>query len=120
METSKNTKIHDMLSAGVGVPLVSKVEALVDNIELNCWKKRKEKAGMVKRERHVVNGKVPPHTSFLIGFIKDLGFPRIILKCVNEASTKALQDAVIHACVGVAVIPEGPLEGDHMVVWNWL
>ena len=32
---------------------------------------------MVKRERHVVNGKVPQHTysiSFLVGFIKDLGF----------------------------------------------
>ena len=31
-----NMKIQDML-------LVSKVEVLVDNIELNCWKKRKEK-----------------------------------------------------------------------------
>ena len=32
----------------------------------------------------------------------------------NELSTKALQDAVIHACVGVEVIPQGPPEGDHM------
>ena len=47
-------------------------------------------------------------------FIKDLGFRRIILKCDNETSTKALQDAVIHACVGVEVIPQGPPEGDHM------
>ena len=52
--------------------------------------------------------------SFLVGFIKDLGFRRIILKCDNEPSTTALQDAVIHACVGVDVIPQGPLEGDHM------
>ena len=36
-------KIQDMLSTGVGVLLVSKVEVLVDNIELHCWKKRKEK-----------------------------------------------------------------------------
>ena len=31
-----------------------------------------------------------------------------------EPSTKALQDAVIHACVGVELIPQGPPEGDHM------
>ena len=56
---------------------------------------------MAKRERHVVNGKVPPaySISFLVGFINDLGFRRIILKCDSEPSTKALQDAVIHACV---------------------
>ena len=52
--------------------------------------------------------------SFLAGFIKDLGFRRLILKCHNESSTKALQDAVIHACVGVEVIPQGPLDCDHM------
>ena len=52
--------------------------------------------------------------SFLVGFIKDLGFRKIILKCDNEPSTKALQDAVIHACVGVEVIPQGPPGGDHM------
>ena len=52
--------------------------------------------------------------SFLVGFIKDLGFRRNILKCDNEPSTKALQDAVIHACVGVEVIPQEPPEGDHM------
>ena len=51
--------------------------------------------------------------SFLVGFIKDLVFRRIILKCDNEPSTKALQGAVIHAC-GVEVIQQGPLEGDHM------
>ena len=71
---------------------------------------------MVKRERHVVIGKVPQayFISFLVGFIKDLGFRRTILKCDNEPSSKALQDAVIHACVGVEVIPQGPPEGDHM------
>ena len=47
-------------------------------------------------------------------FVKDLGFRRIILKCDNEPSAKSLQDAVIQACVGVEVIPQGPLEGDHM------
>ena len=52
--------------------------------------------------------------SFLVGFIKDLGFRRIILKCNNEPSTKALQDALIHACVGVGVIPQGPPDDDHM------
>ena len=52
--------------------------------------------------------------SFLVGFIRDLGFGRIILKWDNEPSTKALHDAVIHACVGVKVIPQGPPEGDHM------
>ena len=52
--------------------------------------------------------------SFLVGFIKDFGFRRIILKCHNEPSTKAPQDAVIHPCVGVEVIPQGPPEGDHM------
>ena len=52
--------------------------------------------------------------SFLVGFINDLFFRRIILKCDNEPSTKALQDMVIHACVGVEVIPQRPPEGDHM------
>ena len=51
--------------------------------------------------------------SLLLGFIKDLGFRRIILKCDDEPGTKALQDAVIHACVGVEVIPQGPHEGGH-------
>ena len=36
------------------------------------------------------------------------------MKCDDEPSTKALQDAVIHACVGVEVIPQRPPEGDHM------
>ena len=36
------------------------------------------------------------------------------MKCVSEPSTKALQDAVIHASVGAEVIPQGPPEGDHM------
>ena len=47
--------------------------------------------------------------------MKDLGFRRIILKCDNEQSTKALQGAVTRACMGVEVIPQGPLEGDRKV-----
>ena len=70
---------------------------------------------MVKLERHVVRRKDPAacSISFLVGFIKDVCFCRLILKCDNEPSTIALQDAVIHACVGVEVIPQGPPEGDH-------
>ena len=33
---------------------------------------------------------------------------------MNDPSSKALQDAVTHACVGVKVISKGPLEGNHM------
>ena len=36
-------KIQDMLFTEIGVQPVSKVEELVDNIELICWRKRKEK-----------------------------------------------------------------------------
>ena len=36
------------------------------------------------------------------------------MTCDKEPSTKALQDAVIHACVGVEVLPQGPPKGDHM------
>ena len=71
---------------------------------------------MVKRERRVVNGKVPQHTPFhfLSVSSKILVFAESFSKCDSEPSTKALQDAVIHACVGVEVIPQGPPEGDHM------
>ena len=47
-------------------------------------------------------------------FHQDLRFHRIILKCDNEPSAKSLQDAVILACSGVEVIPQGPPEGVHM------
>ena len=83
-------KIQDMLSTGVGVRLVSKVEILVDHTEMNCWKKRREKERLrsqlsttiffTGKQRHVsssglsrqqvwsngsvVNGKVPQHTPF--------------------------------------------------------
>ena len=71
---------------------------------------------MVKREKTCCDRKGPTahSTSFLVGFIKDLGCRRIILKCDNGPSTKALQIAVIQACAGVEVIPQGPPEGDHM------
>ena len=36
------------------------------------------------------------------------------MKRRNAPITKSLQDAVIQACAGVEVIPQGPLEGDHM------
>ena len=136
-------KIQDMLSTGVGVLLVSKVEVLVDNIELNCWKRERERStpivafdyGFLTRENADTfsiricrdsrygqtgttccerKGPTAYSISFLVGFVKDLGFRRIILKCDNETSTKELQDALIHACVGVEVIPQGPPEGDHM------
>ena len=42
-EQRETKTFQDMLSTGVGVLLVSKVEVLVDNIELNCWKKMREK-----------------------------------------------------------------------------
>ena len=116
---------------------------VVDNIELNFWKKRKVKGGPQSQLSITVfwqenadtfpilicrdgrygqtgatccerKGPTAYSISFLVGFIKDLGFRRIILKCDNEPSTKALQEAVIHACVGVEVIPQGPPEGDHM------
>ena len=36
-------KIQDMLRTEIGVVQVSKVAELVDNIELNCWRKKYEK-----------------------------------------------------------------------------
>ena len=129
-------KIQDMLSTGVGVLLVSKVEVLVgrrgkrkDDSDrsfrlrfserktadtfpiLICRDSRYGQTGATYCER---KGPTAYSILFLVGFIKDFAFRRIILKCVNEPSTKALQDAVIHACVGVEVIPQGPPEGDHM------
>ena len=123
---------------------VSKSEVLVGNIELNYWDEeererttptvafdygflthqnadklpilicRDSKYGQTGATCCERKGPTTCSNSFLVGFIKDLGFRRIILKCDDEPSTKALQDAVIHACVGVEVIPQGPLEGDHM------
>ena len=78
---------------------------------LICRDRRYGQTGATCCER---KGPTAYSISCLVGFIKDLGFRRIILKCDNELSTKALQDAVIHACVGVEVIPQGQLEGDHM------
>ena len=78
---------------------------------LICRDSRYGQTGATRCER---KGPTACSISFLVGFIKDLGFRRIILKCDNEPSAKALQDAVIHACLGVEVIPQGALEGDHM------
>ena len=71
---------------------------------------------MVKLQRHIVNGKVPQHTPFHFLWVssKILGFRKIILTCEIEPSTKSLQEAVFQARAGVEVMPQGPLEGDHM------
>ena len=63
-----------------------------------------------------MKGKLPQHTlfQFLLVSSKILGFRRIMLECDYEPNTKALQDAVIHACVGVEVIRQRPPERDHM------
>ena len=63
-----------------------------------------------------MNGKVPQQIPFhfLSVSSKILVFRRIILKRDNEPTTKALQAAVIQACMGVEVIPQGPPEGDHV------
>ena len=78
---------------------------------LICRDSRYGQTGATCCER---KGPTAHSASFLIGFIKDLGFRRVIVKCDNEPSTNAYQEAVIHACVGVEVIPQGPPEGDHM------
>ena len=113
----------------------------MDNVELNCCRKGKGKGqfrlnadtfpilicrdsrygqtGATCCER---KGPAAYSISFLVGFIKDLVFRMNILECGNEPSTKALQDAVIQACVGVEVIPQGPPEVITWptVVWTWL
>ena len=75
---------------------------------------RDDKYGQTGATRGERKGLTAYSISLLVGFIKDLGFRRIILKCDNEPSTKALQDAVMHACVGVEVIPHGPPE---VIIW---
>ena len=60
------------------------------------------------------NGPTAYSISFLVGFIQDMGFRRIVLHCDNAPSTKSLQDVVIQACAGVEVVPQGPPEGDHV------
>ena len=78
---------------------------------LVCRDSRYGKTGATCCER---KGTTTYSISFLVGFVKDLSFRRIILKCDNEPSTKALQDAVTYAYVGEEVVPQGPPEGDHM------
>ena len=56
-ERNKNMKIQDMLSTGVGVLLVLNVEVLVNHIELNCWKKRREDSDHSFRLRFLHTGK---------------------------------------------------------------
>ena len=79
---------------------------------LICRDSRYGQTGATRCER---KGPTENSISCLVGFIKDLSFAQNHFeKCDNEPRTKALQDAVIHACVGVEVIPQGPPEGDHM------
>ena len=116
-------KIQDMLSTGIGVLLVPKGRGVggQHRTELLEEDERERTTPIVAFEYGFLTGKCSERKgptaysfSFIVGFIKDLGFRRIIKKCDNEPSTKALQDAVIHACVGVEVIPQGPPEGNHM------
>ena len=107
-------KILDMLFTVVGALLVSKVVELADNIELNCWMKRREKGrtapivafhdGFMTQENADTfpmlicrdsrygqtgatrKGPTAYSTSCLVGFIKDLGFRRIVLKCDNDST----------------------------------
>ena len=144
--------IPDMLFTEVGVVLLSKVVQLVDKIELNRWVNGREKerlplllSTMVIRHtkfsdtlpflicrdsRYGRTGvtcysrKDPTAYSIsnLVGFIKDLGFRRIILTCGSEPSMKSLQDAVMQACAGVEVIHRVHLRVITWptVVWTWL
>ena len=67
---------------------------------------------MVKLQRHIVNGKVPQDTPF--HFLWESSKILVLEESFIEPSTKSLQDAVIQACAGVEVIPQGASEGDHM------
>ena len=122
-----------MLFTEVGVPLVPKEKECVDNIELNCFEEeertrtmpmvafdccfmtqenadtfpilmcRDSRIGQMGATCCERKGTTAYSTSFLVGFIKDIGFRRIILKCDDEQSKKSLQDAVIQVCAGVEV-----------------
>ena len=78
---------------------------------LICRHRRYGQTGATCCER---KGPTAYSISFLVGFIKDLGSRITILKCDTEPSAKSVQYVVIHACMGVEVIPQNPLEGDHM------
>ena len=112
-------KTQDMLSTGVGVLLVSKVEVLVGQhrIELLEEEERERTTpiegfdyGFLTQENADTfpilicrdsrygqtgatccerKGPTAYSISFLVGFIKGLDFRRTILKCDNEPSTKA-------------------------------
>ena len=78
---------------------------------LTCRDSRYGQTGATCCER---KGPTAYSMSFVVGFIKDLVFRMIILKCDNEPSTKSLEDAVIQACAGVDVIPQGRLR---VITW---
>ena len=59
---------------------------------LICRDSRYGRTGATCCER---KGPMAHSNSFLVGFIKDLGFRRIISKCDNEPNRQALQGAVV-------------------------
>ena len=104
----RREKILLTLLPSITVPRHKKMETRFQN--LNCRDSRNGQTGATCCERE---GHTAYSISFLVGFIKELGFRRTILKCDNEPSTKSLQDAVVQACAGLQVVPQGPPEGDH-------
>ena len=69
---------------------------------------------MVKRERHVVNGKVPQHLPlhFLWVSSQILVFAELFWNARLNRARKQSKLRWVHACEGVEVIPQGP--PDHM------
>ena len=67
---------------------------------LTCRDNRHGQTGATGCER---KGPTAYFIPFLVDFIKDLDFRRIILKCEKEPSMKAFQEAMVHSCVEVSV-----------------
>ena len=116
-------KIQEMLLTEIGVLLVSKVEELEDNIELNCWREKNEKERLPLLRSTTLfmtqeNADTFPilicrdnrygptdatccarKSHSILHFIccrfhqRSWVFARKILKCDDEPSTKSLQDA---------------------------
>ena len=51
--------------------------------------------------------------AFLVGYLRDLGFRRVVLKCDNEPSTVSLRNEVRKAARDVEIVDQGPPVGDH-------
>ena len=63
-----------------------------------------------------MNGKVPQHTSFhfLLVSSKILVFAESFCNATTNRARKHSKKRAIHESLGVEVIPQGTLEGDHM------